>query len=60
LWAAAYVINAGALTTVSPTSVGWLIAQGRDTFERVVADPDVLADLSAVRTAAAEQGSAGM
>lgn len=54
LWAAAYVINGGCSDDGFAYFRGWLIAQGRDTFERVVADPDVLADLPAVRTAAAD------
>ncbi|WP_020635463.1 DUF4240 domain-containing protein [Amycolatopsis alba] len=33
---------------------GWLIVQGRDVFERVVADRDALADLPAIRVAAAD------
>ncbi len=33
---------------------GWLIAQGRATFERIVADRDALAELPIVRTSAAD------
>lgn len=33
---------------------GWLIVQGREVFERIVADPDALADLPAIRVAAAD------
>ncbi|MBC6457893.1 DUF4240 domain-containing protein [Actinomadura sp. HBU206391] len=55
LWAAAYLINGGASDDGFEYFRGWLIAQGRETFERAVADPDSLADLPAVRAAAAEQ-----
>ena len=54
LWAAAYLINAGASDDGFDYFRGWLIAQGREAFERAVADPDSLADLPAVRAAAAE------
>jgi hypothetical protein len=55
LWAAAYLINGGCSDDGFDYFRGWLIVQGRETFERVVANPDVLADLSAVRAAAADQ-----
>jgi hypothetical protein len=55
LWAAAYLINGGASDDGFEYFRGWLIAQGREVFERVVADPDALADLPAVRAAAAEE-----
>ncbi|SFF01514.1 Protein of unknown function [Actinacidiphila alni] len=54
LWAAAYTINGGCSDDGFDYFRGWLIAQGRDVFERVTADPDTLADLPAVRAAAAE------
>ncbi|MCT9094246.1 DUF4240 domain-containing protein [Streptomyces sp. ASQP_92] len=54
LWAAAYVINGGCSDDGFDYFRGWLIAQGRPTFERVLAAPDTLAELSHVRTAAAE------
>jgi hypothetical protein len=57
LWAAAYVINAGASDDGFEYFRGWLIAQGRDVFERSVADPDSLADHPAV-IGAAEDGEA--
>lgn len=54
LWAAAYTVNGGCSDDGFDYFRGWLIAQGRAVFERVVADPDALAELPAVRTAAAE------
>ncbi|MEU1350160.1 DUF4240 domain-containing protein [Streptomyces sp. NPDC005795] len=54
LWAAAYTINGGCSDDGFDYFRGWLIAQGRDVFERVVADPDALAGLPVVRAAAAE------
>ncbi|BFO18593.1 hypothetical protein SHKM778_49810 [Streptomyces sp. KM77-8] len=53
LWAAAYVINGGCSDDGFDYFRGWLIAQGREAFERVTADPDALAELPVVRTAAA-------
>lgn len=53
LWAAAYVINGGCSDDGFDYFRGWLIVQGREVFEQVVADPDRLADLPAVRAAAA-------
>ncbi|MEZ0064291.1 hypothetical protein ABIA32_000269 [Streptacidiphilus sp. MAP12-20] len=53
LWAAAYVINGGCSDDGFDYFRGWLILQGRQTFEQVLADPDSLADLSAVQAAAA-------
>ncbi|MBP2320829.1 hypothetical protein JOF56_001214 [Kibdelosporangium banguiense] len=46
LWAAAYMINGG---RCDDGFRGWLITQGRDAFEQVVADPDSLADPFTVR-----------
>lgn len=54
LWAAAYVVNGGCSDDGFDYFRGWLIAQGRTVFERVLADPDTLAGLPGVRTAAAE------
>jgi hypothetical protein len=55
LWAAAYLLNGGCSDDGFDYFRGWLIAQGRAVFERVVADPDVLAELPDVRAAAAEE-----
>jgi hypothetical protein len=55
LWGAAYLINGGCSDDGFEYFRGWLIAQGRATFERIVADPDALADLPAVRVAAASE-----
>ncbi|MFJ6566137.1 DUF4240 domain-containing protein [Streptomyces sp. NPDC091292] len=52
LWGAAYTINGGCSDDGFDYFRGWLIAQGREVFERAVADPDTLADSPAVRTAA--------
>ncbi|MGI5176357.1 DUF4240 domain-containing protein [Dactylosporangium sp. CA-152071] len=54
LWAAAYVINGGASDDGFEYFRGWLITQGRETFERALADPDSLATHPAVVSAAAE------
>ncbi|MEU9116825.1 DUF4240 domain-containing protein [Streptomyces sp. NPDC048483] len=54
LWAAAYVINGGCSDDGFDYFRGWLIAQGREVFERIVADPDALAELPVVRASAAE------
>ncbi|MFB8171710.1 DUF4240 domain-containing protein [Kitasatospora purpeofusca] len=54
LWGAAYMINGGCSDDGFDYFRGWLITQGRGTFERVIADPDALAELPAVRTSAAE------
>ncbi|MEV8038371.1 DUF4240 domain-containing protein [Streptomyces sp. NPDC086182] len=54
LWAAAYVINGGCSDDGFDYFRGWLIAQGREVFERIVADPDVLAEVPIVRAAAAD------
>jgi hypothetical protein len=53
LWGAAYLINGGCSDDGYEYFRGWLIAQGRATFERIVADPDALADLPDIRVAAA-------
>jgi hypothetical protein len=49
LWAAAYVINGGCSNDGFDYFRGWLIVQGREVFEHVVADPDALADLPVIR-----------
>lgn len=54
LWGAAYLINGGASDDGFDCFRGWLICQGRATYEAVVADPDSLAAVPAVITAAAE------
>ena len=42
LWAAAYVINGGCSDDGFDYCRGWLILQGREVFEHVVADPRTL------------------
>lgn len=54
LWAAAYVLRGGCSDDGFDYFRGWLIAQGRVVFERVVAYPDALAELPDVRAGAAE------
>ncbi|WP_420080184.1 DUF4240 domain-containing protein [Streptomyces sp. JL4002] len=54
LWAAAYVINGGCSDDGFDYFRGWLLTQGRETFEGALADPDSLADNTAVREAARE------
>ncbi|GAA2753024.1 DUF4240 domain-containing protein [Kitasatospora cinereorecta] len=49
LWGAAYMINGGCSDDGFDYFRGWLITQGRETFERITADPDALAELPAVR-----------
>ncbi|WP_031514299.1 DUF4240 domain-containing protein [Streptomyces sp. NRRL F-5123] len=56
LWAAAYLINGGCSDDGFDYFRGWLVAQGRDAFERAVADPDTPVDHPTVR-AAAEGGN---
>ncbi|MEU8231366.1 DUF4240 domain-containing protein [Actinoplanes sp. NPDC048967] len=53
LWAAAYLINGGCSEDGFDNFRGWLIANGRDVVARAVREPDSLADLPAVRAAAA-------
>ncbi|MFD7641728.1 DUF4240 domain-containing protein [Kitasatospora sp. NPDC059795] len=52
LWAAAYLINGGCSDDGFDYFRGWLITQGRETFERALADPDTLAALPSVRACA--------
>jgi len=54
LWAAAYVVNGGCSDDGFDYFRGWLIAQGREVFERIVADPDALAEMPVVRASAAD------
>ncbi|MFF1299393.1 MULTISPECIES: DUF4240 domain-containing protein [unclassified Streptomyces] len=54
LWAAAYVINGGCSDDGFDYFRGWLIAQGREVFERIVADPDALAELPIVQASAVD------
>lgn len=51
LWAAGYLINDGCSDDGFEYFRAWLIAQGREVFERVVADPDALAGLPAALSA---------
>ncbi|HET6531749.1 MAG TPA: DUF4240 domain-containing protein [Actinoplanes sp.] len=53
LWAAAYLINGGCSDDGFDHFRGWLIANGREVLARAVAEPDTLADVPAVRRAAA-------
>ncbi|KPC81767.1 DUF4240 domain-containing protein [Streptomyces sp. NRRL S-4] len=54
LWAAAYVINGGCSDDGFDYFRGWLIAQGREVFECIVADPDALAEVPIVQASAAD------
>ncbi len=54
LWAAAYTVNGGCSDDGFDYFRGWLIGQGREVFERVVADPDALAELPVIKDAAAD------
>jgi hypothetical protein len=42
LWAAAYIVNGGCSDDGFDYFMGWLIAQGRESFEAVLADPEKL------------------
>ncbi len=53
LWAAAYLINGGCSDDGFDYFRGWLIANGREVLARAVREPDSLAELPAVRAAAA-------
>jgi hypothetical protein len=46
LWAAAYLALGGASDDSFLDFRNWLISHGRETYERVLADPDSLADLT--------------
>ncbi|GAA1564405.1 DUF4240 domain-containing protein [Dactylosporangium maewongense] len=56
LWAAACIINDGASDDVFDYFRGWLVAQGREWFERALADPDSLATHPEVIAAVAGVG----
>ena len=45
LWGAAYVVHGGASDDGFEYFRWWLIAKGRGVFEKVMADPDILADI---------------
>jgi hypothetical protein len=55
LWAAAYMINGGCSDDGFEYFRGWLVTQGREVFERTLADPDTLAEHPQVRAAAVER-----
>jgi hypothetical protein len=48
LWGAAYLINGGCSDDGFDYFRGWLIAQGRATYEAALANPDSLADCEAL------------
>lgn len=52
LWAAACVANGGCSGDGFDYFRAWLIAQGREVFERAVADPNALAELPIVQACA--------
>ena len=52
LWAAAYLINGGCSDEGFDHFRGWLIAHGRDAVARAVREPDSLAEMPAVQSAA--------
>lgn len=45
LWGAAYLLNGGCSDDGFDYFLGWLVGQGREVFDRAVADPDSLADV---------------
>ncbi|GAA3455374.1 DUF4240 domain-containing protein [Dactylosporangium matsuzakiense] len=45
LWGAAYQMKGGCSDDAFDYFRGWLVVQGRDTWERAIADPDTLAGL---------------
>jgi len=51
LWAAGYVINGGCSDDGFDYFRAWLVAQGRQVWERALADPDSLADVVTVDAA---------
>jgi hypothetical protein len=53
LWAAAYLINGGCSDDGFDNFRGWLIAHGREAVARSVKTPDSLAEMPAVKAAAA-------
>ena len=46
LWAAAYIINGGCSDDGFDYFRAWLIAQGREVFERALADPETLVEVA--------------
>jgi hypothetical protein len=46
LWGAAYIANGGCSNDAFDYFRAWLIGQGQETFERVMADPDSLVEVS--------------
>jgi hypothetical protein len=48
LWAAAYLIHGGCSDDCFDYFRGWLVAQGREVWDRALADPDSLADVVGV------------
>jgi hypothetical protein len=52
LWAAAYLINGGCSDDGFDYFRGWLLTQGEDTYDSVLASPDSLASLPVVVAAA--------
>jgi Protein of unknown function (DUF4240) len=59
LWAAAYLVNGGCSDDGFEYFRGWLITQGREVYEQVVADPDSLAGLAAIRAKAPSRRPVG-
>ncbi|WP_034276485.1 DUF4240 domain-containing protein [Actinospica robiniae] len=55
LWGAAYEINGGRSDDLFDYFRGWLIVQGRATYERVVSDPDSLADVPEIQRIIADE-----
>ena len=45
LWGAAYLMKGGCSDDAFDYFRGWLVAQGRRTWERALRDPDTLAEL---------------
>lgn len=45
LWGAAYIMNGGCSDDGFDYFLGWLVGQGREVFERALADPDSLAEV---------------
>ena len=46
LWAAAYIVNGGCSDDGFDYFMGWLITQGRKSFEAVLADPEMLGTIA--------------
>jgi hypothetical protein len=45
VWGAAHIVNGGCSDDGFDYFLGWLVGQGRGTFEQALADPDSLADV---------------